>query len=305
VLPFFTKESPKVRLVRGFGFVILTISLLPLAGCATARLTQFNTFAQAGITYVTASQTVITDAGNAAVNTDSALLVKFRPDLSPAQRTARVTASDTLLKQRLHVLQLISAHGKVLQAYFQALASLSDPKATNSVGAAAQGVFDSFAKISPELKNAKIGSTSVSSFIPTVSAPFIATFKVHALDDELKARAEKIAEELALQKAAFSAIASEFKTDAQELQQFQETDSINQFAASAALPANWATTRLPLLSTPVTIASADAASQAADQLSKAWTALVADKLDSNGFTLLMGDISNILTIAQAIRPEVK
>jgi hypothetical protein len=284
---------------------VSAIFLLPLAGCATARLTQFNTFAQAGITYVTASQTVLTDAGNAAVNTDSPLLVKFRPDLTPAQRTARVTASDTALKQRLHELQLVSAHGKVLQAYFQALASLSDPKAANTVGTAAQGVYDSFAKISPELKNAKMGSTSVSSFIPTVIAPVVATFKVHALNEELKARSEKIAEELAIQKAAFSAIASEFKTDAQELQQLQEIDSINQFAASAALPADWATTRLPLLSRPVTVASADAASQAADQLSKAWTALVADKLDSNGFTLLMSDISNILTIDQTIQAGAK
>ena len=67
-----------------------------LTGCATRRLTQFNTFAQAGITYNTASQTVVTDAGNAVVNTDSALLIKSRPDLSEAQRRTRVTQSDEL-----------------------------------------------------------------------------------------------------------------------------------------------------------------------------------------------------------------
>lgn len=271
-----------------------------LTGCATARLTQFNTFAQAGITYTTASQTVITDAGNAVVNTDSAILIKSRTDLNEAQRRAAVTTSDTLLKQRLQVLQLIGAHGRVLQAYFQALASLSDPKATNSIGTAAQGVYASFAKIDPALTNAKIGSTSVSSFIPTVIAPIVATFKAHALNDELHARSADIAKELALQEAAFSAIASEFKTDAQVLQNIHETDSINQFASSTALPADWSTVRLPLLSTPVTVASADAAAKAAAQLRTAFTALVADQLDSNGFALLLGDISNILTIAKGI-----
>jgi hypothetical protein len=292
-----------VRFAR-LSIALLTISLL-LAGCATRRLTQFNTFAQAGITYTTASQTVITDAGNATVSADSALLIKSRPDLEESKRRAYVTESDTKLRQRLQVLQLISAHGRVLQAYFQALASLSDPKATNTVGTAAAGVYDSFAKISPDLKNAKMGATSVSSFIPTVTAPIVAIFKVHALNDELKLRAKPIADELALQQAAFSAIASEFKTDAQELQNLQEADSINQFATSTALPANWASSRLTLLSTPVTVASADAAAKAADQLSKAWAALVADKLDSSGFTILMGDISNILTIAQTIQSAGK
>jgi hypothetical protein len=293
------KGGQRVKLTRLY-IALLTISLI-LGGCATRRLTQFNTFAQAGITYTMASQTVITDAGNAVVNTDSALLIKARPDLTEAQRTARVTASDSLLKQRLQVLELISAHGKVLQAYFTALASLSDPKATNSVGTAAQGVYESFAKIDPPLTNAKIGSTSVSSFIPTFTAPVVATFKARALDDELHKRSKDIANELALQEAAFSAIASEFKTDAKELQNLHEADSINQFASSTALPNDWSTARLKLLSTPVTIASADAASKAAAELRKAFTALVEDQLDSNGFTLLLSDISNILTIAKDIQ----
>lgn len=164
------------------------VLLLALTGCATGRLDQFNNLAQAGISYVTASQTVIQDAGTAAVTTDSALLVKYRPDLSQSERRALVTASDKSLKERLQVLKSIAAHGKLLQAYFEALASLSDPKAPDSVGTAAQSVYNSLAKISPTLKNATMGSakgsTSVSSFIPTVIAPIVATFKVQALDEE-------------------------------------------------------------------------------------------------------------------------
>jgi hypothetical protein len=284
--------------------LLLPIVAVSLSGCA-ARLNQFNTFAQAGVTYTTASQTLLTEAGNAAVNADSALLIHHRSELSEAQRRARITASDTALRQRLEILQLIRAHGNTLAAYFQALSALADPKAGDSVGTAAQNFYNALAKLSPELKNAKVGSTTVSSFIPTVIAPAVAVFKVKALDNELHLRAKPIADELALQQAAFNALASEFKTDAQELQNLHETDSINQFASAAALPSDWANQRPGLLSTPAPIASINAAAKAADQLGKAWAALVANKLDSNGFNLLMTDISNLLAIVQTIESATR
>jgi hypothetical protein len=286
----------------GLGLALGAAGLI--SGCA-ARLNQFNTFAQAGTTYVAASQSVIQAAGTAAVNTDSALLIKLRPDLDESQRKKRVTESDTLLKQRLQVLELIGAHGKLLQAYFEALAALSDPKATDSVGSAAQGVYDSLAKMSPTLKNAKMGTTSVSSFIPTVTAPIVATFKAHALNEELKARSGAIVNELALQDAAFSAIEAELKTDTQEQQNLRETDSVNQFTAGAPLPPEWASQRLVLLSTPASVASADAAAKAAAHLLSTFTALVENRLDSAGFASLTSDISNMIATAQNIQNAAK
>lgn len=285
--------------VRFAGLLTVPVLLALTAGCS-ARLNQFNSFAQAGITYVTASQAVIQAAGTAAVNTDSTLLMKSRPALDPSERRLRVTQSDVLLKQRLQVLRLVSSHGKLLQAYFEALASLSDPKAANSVGTAAQGVYDSLAKMSPTLKNAKMGATSVSSFIPTVTAPVVSAFKAHALNEELKARSTAIANELALQEAAFSAIEAELRTDAQVQQNLRETDSIDQFVATTPLPSEWASQRLALLSTPAAVASADAAAKAAAQLRSAFTAVVENRLDSAGFESLMSDISNMLTLAQSI-----
>ena len=286
------------------GLVLLLGTVGLISGCA-ARLNQFDTFSQAGISYVAASQSVIRAANTAVVNTDSALLIKVRPDLDESQRKKRVTESNKLLKERILVLQLISDHGKLLQAYFEALAALSDPKATDTVGSAAQGVYDSLAKMSPNLKNAKMGNTTVSNFIPTVTAPIVTTFKAHALDKELKARSGAIANELALQEAAFSAIEVEFKTDTEEQQNLRETESISQFAGGTPLPADWARQRLELLSTPDTVASADAASKAAAHLRSTFTALAENRLDSAGFASLMSDISNMLTIAQNIQSAKK
>lgn len=285
-------------------YLILAL-ILPSLGCVATRLNRFNTFAQAGLRYTVATQTVTQGAGNATVNTDSALLLKYRPDLTEPQRRQRVTTSNDLLRQRLQVLRLIGAHSKLLQAYFEALAALSDPKAPNSVGTDIQGAYDSLAKMSPPLKSAKIGSTSVSSFIPKLATPIVARFKVHALDAELKARAGAITEELALQEAALTAMEEELKTDAQLQQNFREVDNVNQFASAAPLPTEWTTQRLIILSTPPVIASIDAASKASTDLRKAFAALIENRFDTAEFETLMNDISNIISISQNIQTTAK
>jgi len=295
----------KVRMRQRFIAVLAVLAFFALSGCTTARLTHFNTFAQAGTMYVTASQTVIQNAGTAAINTDSALLTKERPDLDQQKRQNTVNQSNARLKERLQILQLISTHGQLLQEYFQALASLSDTKAKDSVGTAAQNVFNSLAKISPTLENAKVGAKSVSSLIPAITDPIVATFKVHALNEELKTRSKAITKELALQEAAFNLIKEELKTDTQEQQNLNETESIQQYAASAPLPADWANRRLILLSTPPSVASADAASKAAAKLRTTFAALVENRFDSGDFASLMTDISNMLTIAQGIEGSKK
>jgi hypothetical protein len=45
-------------------------------GCASARLTQFHNFAQAGTAYVKASHSVLYEAGIAFIRTDSFIAVK-------------------------------------------------------------------------------------------------------------------------------------------------------------------------------------------------------------------------------------
>ena len=283
---------------------ILTL-IIPITGCATARLNRFNTFAQAGISYTAASDTVIQAAGEATINTDSALLVKHRPDLNESTRRSNITTQNHLLKQRLAVLQLISAHGKLLQAYFEALAALSDPKATDTVGPAAQGVYDALAKVSPDLKNAKMGTTSVSDFLPIVSAPVVANFKVHALNKELRTRSVAITNELALQEAAFKAIESELKTDIQVQQNIRETSNIDQFASDKALPGEWSSERRTILMVHPAITSVDAAAKAAAHLRSAYTALVENRFDNTDFQGVMSDVSNILAITQKIQAAVR
>ena len=285
-------------------WVYLAIAiLLGVTGCTTVRLNRFNSFAEAGKMYVTASQTVIQDAGSATVDTDSAFLIAQRPEIDTAERKKLVLQSNRLLRQRLQLLHLVRVHAELLQQYFQTLAALADPKAGESAQTAAENCYKAVAGIGPKLKDAKLGGQSVSDFVPSVTAPVVAQFKVHALNEELHARSEAITKELALQQAAFDLIVQELKTDTQERQNLNETTSIAEYSADAPLPPDWASQRAALLSAPATVASAEAASKAAAQLRKAFTALVQNRTNSDDLSALLSDISTVISTARGAACE--
>ncbi len=291
-------------IVRPTGAVALSLSLT-LAACATARLNQFSDLAQTGTAYVGATQSVIQAAGVAAINADSALLLNARPDLTPSERRARIMRSDELLTERLHVLELLSAHGKVLQEYFQALGALADPKAPDSVGRAAKGLYDSLTKVSPTLRSAKLGTATVSDFIETASAPIVAAFRARALTSELKARSAAIANEIALEQAAFAALSSELQTDTQLQRTIQETALINAFSNAPTLPPTWASERLMTLMTSSSISAIGAAEAAAGKLQEAFVAAVEGRLDASGVASLMSDISNVHSLTKTVEATIR
>jgi hypothetical protein len=196
---------------------------------------------------------------------------------------------------------MVSVHAELLQQYFQALAELADPKTGNSAATAADDCYKAIAGMRPKLKEARTGGLSVSDFLPAVAAPVVAEFKVHALNQELHARSEAITKELALQQAAFDLIVQELKTDTQEQRNLKETTNVNEYAANAPLPPGWASQRAAILSTPASVAAAEAASKAAAQLRQAFTALVENRPDSGDLAALMGDISHVITVAQGIQ----
>jgi hypothetical protein len=54
-------------------YILATALAVFLTGCASPRLNPFSTFAQAGISYVNASQTLLTEAGNTSINVKAEL----------------------------------------------------------------------------------------------------------------------------------------------------------------------------------------------------------------------------------------
>jgi hypothetical protein len=291
-----------MRSVRPLAGVVTIPLFLLLQGCVSARLAQFSGFSQAGIAYVKASGTFIDEAGSAATRGDSALLLKARPDLSQPERQERISDANKLLIQRLLLLRQIKRHGQLLQDYFEIMGSMADSKAPESLGAAAQGVYDSLAKLSPTLKNAKIGSSTVSDFIPAVVPIVVAPLKAKTLEKELRERGPLIERELALQEAMLTVLAQEIKTDLSiELNTQVTEEIIDPYVSGSKVPNDWAAKREEVLGATVAAQSAGAAARAANDLRLGFQKLAANQFDSDALSSLIVDINSILDLTEKIK----
>ncbi len=283
---------------------VLFVGLLQvMGGCATARLTQFHNFAQAGTAYVKASQAVLDEAGTAAMEADSLLAEKGRDGLGTAEKRRQyILENNQELRRRLALLGDIGRHGRLLQSYFETLAQLSDPKAPETLGTAAKGVFDSIGGLSPAIKNASLFGVKIGDKIPQATNFVVQAFKAKALENELKARAKDIEREIALQEAAFTVISSTMETDLTVQLQLEETDEVNEpFAVAKELPKNWPARRADILRARVAAASSRAAQEAAGKLRESFVALVENRLSEPSIAGLIAAINSMLNAIEAIK----
>ena len=291
------------RLCPALSALFLTGLLQITSGCATARLTQFHNFAQAGTAYVKASQAVLDEAGNAAIEADSLIAQKGRDGLRTAdERREFIVGENQELRKRLLLLREIGRHGRLLQSYFETLAALADPKAPATLGTAAQGVFDSIGRLSPAIKNASLGGVRIQDHIPQATNFVVQVFKVKALENELKVRSKDIEREIALQEAAFSVISSTLETDLTAKLQLEETeDVIEPFAAAKDLPKSWASRREDILRARVAASSARAAQDATAKLRESFVALVENRLSEPSIAGIIAAINSMLDLTEEIK----
>jgi hypothetical protein len=291
--------------VGRFPPVAVALLLGIVTSACAARATQFGDFAQAGLTYVKASEVVIDEAGTASIRANNAILVKNRPAIPPDKRLVEINEHNELLKERLVILQDIRRHGRLLQRYFQALAEVAGSDAPQTAAAAAEAAFASLSKLSPAIRTAKVGAASVGELIPAITTPIVASFKVRALERELELRSEAIANEIALEEAAFTAIGQGLGTDLQvQLNTFETEQVNNPFAADGVLPGNWAGNREQLLKMTGTVASTGAAAAAARNLRTSFESLVNNQFDRAALDSLLLDINAMLDIATKIAEGV-
>jgi len=274
-----------------------------MGGCATARLTQFHNFAQAGTAYVKASQAVLDEAGTAAIEADSLIAQKGRDGLRTVdERREFIVGENQELRKRLLLLREIGRHGRLLQSYFETLAALADPKAPATLGTAAQGIFDSIGRLSPAIKNASLGGVKIQDHIPQAANFVVQAFKVKALENELKARSSDIEREIALQEAAFSVISSTLETDLIVKLQLEETEEvIEPFSTAKDLPRSWAVRREEILRARVAAASARAGQEAASKLRESFVALVENRLSEPSIAGIIAAINSMLDLTEEIK----
>lgn len=292
------------RIVRQFCVWVFVPVALVLSSCATARVNHFDRFAEAGVAYTRAAETVLDEAGKSAMATDSMVLERVRPSLSPEERGETILAHNKELRERLILLGDLKRHGQLLRTYFEALGALAESDSPSGIGEAASGVVDSLGKLNQRIASAEVGEFAVSGFIGKVAGIAVANFQLGALEKELKANAGTIERELDLQKAALTAVTEQMRTDLQfQLQQQESREVVQPYAAESPLPANWPQRRQEVLQANLEIASVSAAADAAEKLKISFISLVEGRFTEADLPALISDINEVVTLIEDIRGD--
>lgn len=285
--------------------LLLAATVLP-ACASTARVGQFHAFAEAGVAYVDAADAFLDEAGDAAVDADSRLLMVARERLpDSANRTRSLLDSNSLLRERLNLLSDLRRHGQLLRAYFLALAALAESDRPAEIGEATREIVDALGRLDERIRAARVGGARVGEFAAGVTELAVATFRRAALDRELEAHADLIARELDLQEAAMRAVAGQLHADlAIVLAGLETTEVVRPFAGTRQLPRRWPDSRREILRAGQAIESADAAADAAARLRRAFVALAEDRLGTADLQPLVADVDRIVDLIERVaRPK--
>ncbi len=288
--------------MRHLPVLIVTLTIFSLAGCSTtARVDQFQQFAAAGMRYTDSVGELTEVAGKAAIDADSMVLKKARPALTSKERAKEILQQNRLMKERLSLLGDVRQHARLLRGYFSSLASLASSNAPSGIGAAAEGLVDSMGKLSGRIRQAKVGELSVGSFSGKAVEIVVANHKKQKLEKELKARAPVLERELDIQQAALQAIAEQMRTDLRAtLSQRESAEVVLPYRANKSLPSSWVKKRHEILTSHLTLASVDAAAEAAKRLKASFEALLEDRFGPAEMQALLKDIEEIITLVEAV-----
>ncbi|MHC4130109.1 MAG: hypothetical protein ACYSUA_18490 [Planctomycetota bacterium] len=287
----------------GFGGATVLAAAVWLPGCTTARIDQFERFAEAGVAYADAIDALTLEAAHAAIDADSAALTRAREALSQQQRREAILEHNDLLKQRVALLGDLQRHADLLRDYFLVLGAMAGSDAPAALSAAAEQVVLSLEVVSGRIREARVGDLPVSDFSGAVVRISVARFQRAALERELRVRAAVLERELDLQQAALSAIAAEMSTDLQAVLGQQElVEVIDPYrAAGGKLPRTWTRRRREILTATAAVESAAAAADAAASLKQTFTRLAENRFSLSDFRALMADVDEILTLLERVR----
>ena len=168
-------------------WLALVLALLA-TGCAVATDTgRLAAVASAGIAYANKVPPLLDRAFELAAAVDSGALVAARGGLSAEQRRDRLQELDAVMSERLTEYVAAKRHNDLLRSYFLALRTLLDPDGAEEIGDAAKRLTAELGKLSPRLKNVRMGDVSVSGLVEPAARIALASFKSTVMRREIKA----------------------------------------------------------------------------------------------------------------------
>jgi hypothetical protein len=272
-----------------------------LGACTTARVEQFDRFAETGVAYAAAIDALAEEAIDAAIDADSAVLVRTRDALSESERQQTVLEHDALLKERAALLRDIRRHAALLRNYFVALAALAGSDAPAATAAEAQALAASIDALGARLGAGGLGERA-GGVTGAATEIAVARFQREALEKELRLRAPLLERQLELQREAMQVIADELRADLQAVVSQRElADVVEPYASSGSLSRIWTTRRREILAAASAAESADAAASAAEAMQRSFRALVENRYTLADMRAVLADVNAIITLVELVR----
>ena len=279
----------------------LFVAIALLTSCATQRINQFSTFADAGKDYSDAVIVLTDQASRAAIDADSAVLLQARKK-SKEDRIQQIGDHTKSLEDLIKAMRVLREHTLLLKRYFHALGKLAGSDAPSRIGDQATNLVAALQTINPKLKGAKFGNAPVEDFIGQAVPIVVAQFQQKALEDELKKNGKTIERELDLQKAALTALTQGMVEDLKIILKLKRFAAVEKpFVFAPKLPKNWMETRQRVLSGYIALSSAKDAAVASKKLHSTFVALVKNEIEPGDFDNLFADINAIITLTELVK----
>ena len=282
--------------------------LVALTGCATAKIPQFEAFANAGTAYTQAVTGLITEVGEGAVNANSVKLLQNRA-LAPVS-LSDFQQQDKDMREYLAELSELQVQTTLLGNYFQALADLATSSAPESFATEVQSVATSLIGVTQEVRGTSVAQstqTAEAQAAGSVGGLVVKEIQGKELERELNAHKDTIAQILKLQEELLSVLSSQAEANAQ----FTTALTYNQQVVTpfmsgqvtTATQQSWMSERYSGLAQPVLVTQVNTAAQAAQSLQQAWNKLLSNDLTVEDAEAITTELAPVLASLDALKAQ--
>lgn len=271
-------------------------------GCASGRSNQFKDFSESGVGYANAVDILLKEAGLLAINTDSMVLLEAHKILSSDDRGKKIVEHNNLLKERIKILADLRRHTALLSLYFETLGMLAGDDSGPAMSKSTTAIVNNLKQLDSQILSSRIGESKVSDLMGPLTEIIVGQFQSSALEQELKAHALDIERELVLQEAVLKALGKGIASDLKaQINRAESREVVLPFVKEQTLSSEWEKRRREILLSSNSLASAEAASDAARKLRESFEALVQGKGQLTNLSLFLEDINRILMASETVK----
>lgn len=293
------------RKIFTIGTSVVAMAFLSACSANDARLAQFDRFAAAGQSYSKSIVTLMDASVDTVLSTDSADLRTVRknnPD--PEERKAFLLELDELMRDRMAILSAIKRSTKLLSAYFNSLAALSNDEEGAKAVELENGIAASASKLGVELAKfandfgGKASSDNAKTLLDSAVPVAVRTYRRAKLDKVLEETAPSVGEAIDIHSALLIELGDQITAEKRLANEVAYTvDVVTPYKSQGSLPGNWDQTRKTHLLEEFSIVQLEEALNASSQMKQAFLALVENRADGPSFDLILQDIRDLAVFA--------